>query len=120
MTLPLPGEFRRMTVRVGGVRINTLAGGTGSPYSCSTATRKPMSCGTTSPPRLAEDHTVVLTDLRGYGDSAKPPGGRHYRDVLAIWREYAATVDGRALPCGHYLPEEAPDQTTAALLDFFA
>ena len=46
--------------------------------------------------------------------------GRHYRDVPAIWRQYAETVDGRALPCGHYLPEEAPEQTTAALLDFFA
>jgi haloacetate dehalogenase len=44
--------------------------------------------------------------------------GRHYEDVLAIWREYATTVDGYALPCGHYLPEEAPEQTSAALLEF--
>ena len=40
-------------------------------------------------------------------------------DVLATWRERAVEVDGRALPCGHYLPEEAPDETLDALLRFF-
>ena len=31
-------------------------------------------------------------------------------DPLMAWREKASgTVDGRALPCGHFLPEEAPD-----------
>jgi haloacetate dehalogenase len=46
--------------------------------------------------------------------------GRHYGDVLAIWRQYATTVDGAALPCGHYVPEEAPGETTEALLGFLA
>jgi haloacetate dehalogenase len=44
--------------------------------------------------------------------------GKHYGDVLAIWREYADHVDGGPLPCGHYVPEEAPEETTAALMDF--
>ena len=44
--------------------------------------------------------------------------GRHYGDLLAIWQKYAAKVDGRALRCGHYLPEEVPQETTAALQDF--
>jgi haloacetate dehalogenase len=43
--------------------------------------------------------------------------GRHY-DVLEVWREYADKVDGRALPCGHYVPEEVPLETSAALLEF--
>jgi len=30
-------------------------------------------------------------------------------DVLALWRERADDVSGRALPCGHYVAEEAPD-----------
>ena len=38
---------------------------------------------------------------------------------LAIWREYAREVDGRALPCGHYIPEEVPDMLSAELLAFF-
>ncbi|MDW8126017.1 MAG: alpha/beta hydrolase [Geminicoccaceae bacterium] len=42
-------------------------------------------------------------------------------DVLATWREKAAgPVFGRALPCGHFLPEEAPEATASALADFLA
>ena len=40
-------------------------------------------------------------------------------DVLATWRERATDVRGRALACGHYLPEEAPDETLQELLMFF-
>jgi haloacetate dehalogenase len=41
-------------------------------------------------------------------------------DVLAIWRDWAADVRGRALDCGHYLPEERPDEVAAAFEAFFA
>lgn len=44
---------------------------------------------------------------------------RHY-DVLGTWRERATDVRGRKLPCGHYLPEEAPEDTLADLMGFFA
>jgi haloacetate dehalogenase len=33
--------------------------------------------------------------------------GRNF-DVLALWRERALDVSGAALPCGHYIAEEAP------------
>jgi haloacetate dehalogenase len=46
--------------------------------------------------------------------------GRHYGDVTKIWSEYADTVTGRSLPCGHYLAEEVPLETTAALREFLA
>jgi haloacetate dehalogenase len=39
-------------------------------------------------------------------------------DALALWREKARDVRGRALPCGHFLPEEAPRETLAALQEF--
>jgi haloacetate dehalogenase len=44
---------------------------------------------------------------------------RHF-DVLATWRERAAgAVSGRALDCGHFLPEERPQETAQELLAFF-
>jgi haloacetate dehalogenase len=45
---------------------------------------------------------------------------RHF-DVLATWREKAlGSVEGRALPCGHFLAEERPTETLEALRHFFA
>jgi haloacetate dehalogenase len=38
---------------------------------------------------------------------------------LDDWRAVAEDVRGRPLPCGHYLPEEAPDETLAELDAFF-
>ena len=40
-------------------------------------------------------------------------------DMLAAWREVAFDVSGFSVPGGHYLPEESPDETYQALLDFF-
>jgi len=40
-------------------------------------------------------------------------------DVLALWRERAQQVSGRALPCGHYIPEEAPQALADEALTFF-
>lgn len=40
-------------------------------------------------------------------------------DVLAVWRDYAGQVTGRALDCGHFLPEEAPREVSEELFRFF-
>lgn len=39
-------------------------------------------------------------------------------DPLAEWRAVAERVDGEALPCGHYLPEEAPDAVFRHIIRF--
>jgi haloacetate dehalogenase len=41
-------------------------------------------------------------------------------DVVSVWSQWADDVHGRALDCGHFLPEEAPDETYAELRAFFA
>lgn len=57
---------------------------------------------------------VPLLSLWG----AKGLVGKLY-DVPAVWRAHFETVEGAALPCGHFLPEEAPDETAEHLIAFF-
>jgi haloacetate dehalogenase len=40
-------------------------------------------------------------------------------DALAIWQEWADDVRGRAIESGHFLAEEAPDETYEELRGFF-
>lgn len=39
-------------------------------------------------------------------------------DVLATWREKATDVRGHPVPCGHFIPEEAPERLLADLQGF--
>ncbi len=39
-------------------------------------------------------------------------------DVLGTWKEKAANVRGHPVPCGHFIPEEAPDELLGDLLPF--
>jgi haloacetate dehalogenase len=107
--------------------------------------RKPMRCGIASLP-LARTFTVHATceDYRAgatldfeidredhgrrriacptlvlYG-GAKGRRPSRRRDMLEVWREWATDVRVRALECGHFIPEEAPDETVRALGEFFA
>ena len=56
------------------------------------------------------------------GDMSKRPGWQtgSRLDMITSWRERANDVRGRAIDCGHFLPEEAPDETVAELLAFLA
>jgi haloacetate dehalogenase len=40
-------------------------------------------------------------------------------DVLAVWRQHAEDVRGHAIDSGHFIPEEAPEETAQALREFF-
>ncbi len=58
--------------------------------------------------RIACD-TLVLWGAKGVVQRLFKP--------LELWQaQCAGRVTGAALPCGHFLPEEAPDETAAALL----
>ena len=60
----------------------------------------------------------TLAKLYKYHPGAKGKIGQWY-EPLAIWENYCAgTVTGGPIETGHYLAEEAPDETLAALLPF--
>jgi haloacetate dehalogenase len=39
-------------------------------------------------------------------------------DILSVWRDHAEDVTGHPISSGHFLPEEAPEDTYRALRDF--
>ncbi|MGF6772685.1 haloacetate dehalogenase [Paraburkholderia sp. GAS199] len=41
-------------------------------------------------------------------------------EPLAEWRQWSSRVRGEALPCGHYIPEEAPDLLLEHVLPFLS
>ena len=83
-------------------------------------------------PRLAAEFTVVATDLRGYGDSEKPPGGADHSgysframaqdqiEVMAAlgFRQFYAAGHDRGARVLHRMCLDHPDAVTkAAILD---
>ena len=83
---------------------------------------------------MCEDYRAGATCDRRWDDEDRAVGRRitcpvqvlwagrgaleSWYDTLAVWREWADDVTGRALDCGHFLVEEAPRETLAALRDF--
>ena len=71
MTALLPGfEYRH--VDVDGVSVNCAIAGSGPPVLMLHGYPQNHLMWRDVAPALAEDHTIVLADLRGYGDSGKP------------------------------------------------
>jgi haloacetate dehalogenase len=66
-----PG-FRATTIKTAGSEINALIGGNGPPLLLLHGYPQTHIMWRKVAPELAKTHTVVLTDLRGYGDSSKP------------------------------------------------
>ena len=59
--------------------------------------------------------TTSLVSVKGCAPQALGPGGRAYPDT---WRDRASDVRGRALSCGHFPAEEAPEETADELVAF--
>jgi len=68
-------NFETRIVRTSGATIHAVIGGSGPPLLLLHGSPQNHVMWHKLAPRLAEQFTVVAADLRGYGDSSKPPGG---------------------------------------------
>ena len=75
----LPG-FQTTTITTKGADIVVAHGGSGPPLLLIHGNPFTHVTWHKIAPRLAERFTLVLPDLRGYGDSSKPPGGGDHTD----------------------------------------
>ena len=89
--------FRTETVDVGDAQIKARVGGEGPPLLLLHGNPQTHAMWHLVAPGLAEDFTVVATDLRGYGDSSKPASDEEHgpyskramaRDQISVMRHF--------------------------------
>jgi haloacetate dehalogenase len=75
-----PASFRNERIKTSGAEINAVIGGSGPPVLMFHGAPQSLITWRLIAPDLARDYTLVMCDLRGYGDSSKPPGGGDHSD----------------------------------------
>jgi haloacetate dehalogenase len=111
-----------------GARVRVRAAGTGPPVLLLHGYPQTSAMWHLVAPELAGDHTVVLADLPGYGDSAVPPGAagdpRRFAkramaaDLVAVmgalgFDRFAVVGHDRGGRCAYRLALDHPDAVTA-------
>jgi haloacetate dehalogenase len=124
--------FTRSEIKTSGATIMTVHGGKGPPVLLMHGNPFTHVSWHKIAPRLAGEFTVVCTDLRGYGDSEKPPGGGDHSaysframaqdqvEVMAALghRSFYAAGHNRGARVLHRMCLDYPDAVTrAAILD---
>jgi haloacetate dehalogenase len=125
-------NFKPLTMKVTGATINGAIAGDGPPVLLLHGAPQSMLSWRLAAPLLARDHTVVVTDLRGYGDSSKPPDGENHAnyskramalDQVEVMRQlgferFAVIGHDRGGRVAHRMVLDHPDQVTRlAVLD---
>lgn len=124
--------FTRTTIATQGATINVLIGGTGAPVLLLHGYPQTHVMWHKIAPRLAKDFSAVIPDLRGYGDSSKPPDGENHfgyskrataQDQIEVmdhlgFKQFAVVGHDRGGRVGHRLAlDHAERVTKLAVLD---
>src|SRR5215471_13564528 len=73
-----PKGWRNERIKTTGAEINAVIGGSGPPLLMFHGAPQSLITWRLIAPDLAKDYTLVLCDLRGYGDSSKPADGDNH------------------------------------------
>ena len=126
-----PG-FKPLTIQTTGATINGAVAGQGPPVLLLHGAPQSMLSWRLVAPVLANDHTVVVTDLRGYGDSSKPADGDNHSnyskramalDQVEVMRQlgfetFAVIGHDRGGRVGHRMALDHPERVNRlAVLD---
>jgi haloacetate dehalogenase len=92
-----PGFASQRIATAEGVEIHAIVGGSGPPLLLLHGHPQTLAIWHRVAPRLAREFTVIAADLRGYGDSSKPPGGADHaryskREMAADMRSLMGTL----------------------------
>lgn len=126
-----PG-FKPISIRTSGAIINGVTSGDGPPVLLLHGAPQSMISWRLVAPELARDHTVVVTDLRGYGDSSKPEDTERHEsyskramalDQIEVMQQlgfdrFAVVGHDRGGRVAHRMALDHPDRVTRlAVLD---
>ena len=126
-----PG-FKSARVKTSGAEINLVHAGSGPPLLLMHGAPQTHISMRLIAPELAKDHTVIVPDLRGYGDSSKPPDGEGHAnyskramalDQVEVMKsfgfdKFAVVGHDRGGRVGHRMALDHPEKVTRlAVLD---
>jgi len=120
-----PG-FKVSKVDTSGATIHVLSGGQGPPLLLWHGAPQSHATWYKIAPDLAKDYTLIIADLRGYGDSSKPEGGKNHEnyskramalDGVEVMRhfgfdKFAVIGHDRGGRAGHRMALDHPDKVT--------
>ena len=120
-----PG-FQVSKVQTSGATIHVVSGGQGPPLLLLHGAPQSHVTWYKIAPDLAKDYTLVIADLRGYGDSSKPEGGKNHENyskrAMALdgvevmkhfgFEKFALVGHDRGGRVGHRMALDHPDKVT--------
>jgi pimeloyl-ACP methyl ester carboxylesterase/quercetin dioxygenase-like cupin family protein len=98
----VPAGFTERVVEVNGVKLHYFIGGQGSPVVLLHGYAETSHMWLPIMPLLAREHTVIVPDLRGAGDSSKPESGYDKKNMAVDIHELTSSLGlNRVSMVGH-------------------